>query len=68
MPYGVAFGYAFAACALLAIALYTLQPAYVDDQPNPGVIFIRWAIQGFLFFAIAAYIPPHIPKYWYRND
>lgn len=47
MPYGVAFGYAFAAFALGgSIWLYTLEAA----------VFFRWAVQGFVIFAVAAWI------------
>jgi len=47
MPFGVAFGYVFAAaCIIGGIWLWFL----------PGAVFFRWAVQGFALFAIAAFI------------
>jgi len=47
MPFGVAFGYVFAAaCIIGGIWLWFL----------PGAVFFRWAVQGFVLFAIAAFI------------
>lgn len=56
MPFGVAFGYAFAAFAIVTIALYLLRPTEIDGVPNPGVIYARWAVQGFIGFAIASFL------------
>ena len=47
MPFAVAFGYVFAvACFLGGIWIYF----------QPGAVFFRWAVQGFIIFAIAAWI------------
>lgn len=47
MPFGVAFGYALAAALLLGgVWLWTL----------PKAIFFRWAVEGFIGFAIAAFL------------
>ncbi|NKB29246.1 MAG: ABC transporter permease subunit [Rhodobacteraceae bacterium] len=47
MPYGVAFGYVLAAAALIgSVWLYT----------QDGAVFFRWAVQGLIGFAVAAYL------------
>ena len=47
MPFAVAFGYVFAAAALIgAVWLYFQE----------GAVFFRWAVQGFVIFAIAAWL------------
>jgi peptide/nickel transport system permease protein len=47
MPYGVAFGYVLAAAAILgSIWLYFQE----------GAVFFRWAVQGLVGFAVAAYL------------
>ncbi len=47
MPYGVAFGYVFAAAAVLGgIWLYFQESG----------VFFRWAVQGFAIFAVAAFL------------
>ncbi|MEM8631852.1 MAG: ABC transporter permease [Pseudomonadota bacterium] len=47
MPYAVAFGFVLAAAAILyGISLYFTESA----------VFFRWAVHGFIFFAVAAYI------------
>lgn len=57
MPYGVAFGYVFGAAALIFAVWYYFQPQVTDTGvPDAGVIFFRWAVQGFIAFAIAAWI------------
>ncbi|SMC56047.1 ABC transporter permease [Primorskyibacter flagellatus] len=47
MPYGVAFGYALAAGALLGGLWLWFQP---------GAVFFRWAFQGVVIFAIVAWL------------
>ena len=56
MPYGVAFGYALAV-ALLGLAVWYFFQPRVNEQgiPQAGVIFFRWAVQGFLGFAAVAW-------------
>ena len=57
MPLGVAIGYALAAAVLLISVLYYIQPTVTDaGVPNPGVTFFRWAINGLVVFAIAAFL------------
>ncbi|SDW79288.1 ABC transporter permease [Litoreibacter albidus] len=56
MPLGVAFGYVFAAAALLFSVWYFFQPQAVNDIPQPGVIFFRWAVIGLLGFAAASWL------------
>ncbi|KPP89159.1 MAG: peptide/nickel transport system permease protein [Rhodobacteraceae bacterium HLUCCA08] len=47
MSYGEAFGFALAAAALAGGTWLYLQP---------GAVFFRWAVQGFVIFAVAAYL------------
>ena len=47
MPFAVAFGYALAAAAVLGGVWLWFQP---------GATFFRWAVQGFVIFAIAAWL------------
>ncbi|PTX57772.1 peptide/nickel transport system permease protein [Litoreibacter ponti] len=56
MTFGVAFGYMLAAAALLFTVYYFFQPQSVDGVPQAGVIFFRWAVQGLLMFAAAAWV------------
>jgi peptide/nickel transport system permease protein len=35
---------------------YFFQPTDTDGVPRAGVIFFRWAVQGFLIFAVAAFL------------
>ena len=56
MPFGVAFGYVLAAVLLVFGVWYFFQPTDTDGVPRAGVIFFRWAVQGFLIFAIAAFL------------
>lgn len=57
MPLGVAYGYVFAAVCLAVGIWYYSQPVATEAGiPVPGVIFFRWAVQGFLAFGIAAYL------------
>lgn len=56
MTLGVAFGYVFATVALLFTVWYFFQPTSADGVPQAGVIFFRWAVQGLLIFAAAAWV------------
>ncbi|SFR35469.1 ABC transporter permease [Litoreibacter janthinus] len=56
MPLSVAFGYVFAAAALMLSIWYYFQPKTVDSVPQAGVIFFRWAVQGLLGFAAASWV------------
>jgi peptide/nickel transport system permease protein len=56
MPLGVAFGYVFAAAALLFSVWYFFQPKEVDGVPQAGVIFFRWAVIGLIGFATASWV------------
>lgn len=56
MPLGVAFGYVFAAVTLVFSAWYFFQPRVVDNVPQAGVIFFRWAVIGLLGFAAASWV------------
>lgn len=54
MPYGVAFGYMFAAAAILGgIWLYFEESG----------VFFRWAVHGFILFAIAAFFFRHAGRF-----
>ena len=56
MPFGVAYGYVLGV-TLAAIGIwYFFQPTAVDGVPNAGVMFFRWAVQGFVIFAAAAFL------------
>ncbi|MCP3970175.1 MAG: ABC transporter permease [Rhodobacteraceae bacterium] len=56
MPFGVAFGYVFGALALIGGIWFFLQPVELDGAPRASVIFFRWAVKGFIGFAIAAFL------------
>jgi peptide/nickel transport system permease protein len=56
MPLGVAFGYALAAAILMMSVVYYFHPKVVDNVPQAGVIFFKWAVNGLIIFAIAAFI------------
>lgn len=56
MPLGVALGYVFAVAAVLFSAWYFFQPRIVDNVPQAGVIFFRWAVIGLLGFAAASWV------------
>ncbi|MBU2992276.1 ABC transporter permease [Octadecabacter sp. 1_MG-2023] len=57
MGYGVAFGYVLAAALLIWAVWYYLQPLETDaGMKNAGVQFFRWAVQGFIIAAIAAFL------------
>ena len=56
MPFVVAFGYVAGLLVLIAAVSYYFRPLEVNGAPSAGVIFFRWAVQGFIGFAIAAYL------------
>ncbi len=56
MSFGVAYGYVFGALTLLAGIWLYVQPAELNGAPRASVMFFRWAVQGFILFAIAAYL------------
>ncbi len=56
MPFAVAFGYVAGLLVLIAAVSYYFRPVEVNGVPFAGVIFFRWAVQGFIGFAIAAYL------------
>ena len=56
MPFAVAFGYIAGLLVLIAAVSYYFRPVAVNGVPSAGVIFFRWAVQGFIGFAIAAYL------------
>jgi len=56
MPFVVAFGYVAGLLVLIAAVNYYFRPVEVNGVPSAGVIFFRWAVQGFVGFAIAAYL------------
>lgn len=57
MPIGVTFGYGLAAMALImSVLLYFAPAADEAGVPNAGVIFFRWAVNGLIVFAIAAFL------------
>ena len=56
MSFVIAFGYVFGGVVLAGAMIYYLQPTDKNGVPAAGVIFFRWAVQGFVGFAIAAYL------------
>ncbi|MDA9320344.1 ABC transporter permease [bacterium] len=56
MPFAVAFGYVAGLLVLIGAVSYYFRPVEVNGAPAAGVIFFRWAVQGFIGFAIAAYL------------
>ena len=56
MPFAVAFGYVAGLLVLIAAVSYYFRPVEVNGVPSAGVIFFRWAVQGLIGFAIAAYL------------
>ena len=56
MPFAVAFGYVAGLLVLIAAVSYYFRQVAVNGVPSAGVIFFRWAVQGFIGFAIAAYL------------
>jgi peptide/nickel transport system permease protein len=57
MTFGVAFGYVFGATLIVWAAYYYFQPKITEaGTPNAGVIFFRWAVQGFVIASITAFL------------
>ncbi len=57
MSYGVAFGYVLGGALLLWSFWYYFQPQMKDiGVPNAGVVFFRWAVQGFIVASIVAFL------------
>jgi peptide/nickel transport system permease protein len=57
MTFGVAFGYVFGAALFVWAVYYYFQPKITEaGSPNAGVIFFRWAVQGFIIASIAAFL------------
>ena len=56
MPFAIAFGYVFGVVVIMGAMLYYFQPIDNKSVPASGVVFFRWAVQGFMGFAIAAYL------------
>ena len=56
MPFAVAFGYVAGLLVLIAAVSYYFRPLEVNGVPSAVVIFFRWAVQGFIGFAIVAYL------------
>ena len=56
MPFAIAFGYVFAVVVIVSAMLYYFQPIDNKGVPASGVVFFRWAVQGFMGFAFSAYL------------
>lgn len=57
MSYGEAFGYVLGGALLIWAVYYYFQPKTLETGvPNSGVVFFRWAVQGFILAAIAAFL------------
>ncbi|MDA9208098.1 ABC transporter permease [Octadecabacter sp.] len=57
MGFGVAFGYVLGAAILVWAIWYYFQPSVLETGvPNAGVVFFRWAVQGFIIAAAAAFL------------
>ena len=56
MPFAIAFGYVFGVVVIVGAMLYYFQPIDNKGVPSSGVVFFRWAVQGFMGFAVAAYL------------
>ena len=56
MPFAIAFGYVFGVVVIVGAMLYYFQPIDNKGVPSSGVVFFRWAVQGFMSFAVAAYL------------
>ncbi|WP_417523334.1 ABC transporter permease [Marinovum sp.] len=57
MPLAVAFGYALSALLLVAGVWFYFQPTVTEAGiPRASVMFFRWAVQGFVIFALAAFV------------
>lgn len=57
MSFGGAFGYVLGAALLGWSVWYYFQPQITEaGVPNAGVTFFRWAVQGFIIAAVAAFL------------
>jgi len=56
MPFPLPFGNVGGRLVLIEPGAYTFQPVGVTGVRAPGGIFFRWAVQGFIGFAIVAYL------------
>ena len=56
MPFGVAFGYVLGAALLIFFVWFYFQPVEANGAPVASVMFFRWAVQGFIVAAIAAFL------------
>ncbi|WP_417205997.1 ABC transporter permease [Antarctobacter sp.] len=57
MPLAVAFGYVLGVAVVIFGVWYYFQPAVsAQGVPVAGVLFFRWAVQGFAIFGVAAWI------------
>lgn len=56
MPLTVAFGYVLGVAIVAWGIWYYLQPTQENGVARAGVVFFRWAVQGFVASAIAAWI------------
>ncbi|WP_323767867.1 ABC transporter permease [Antarctobacter sp.] len=57
MPLAVAFGYVLGVAVVVFGVWYYFQPVVsAQGMPVAGVLFFRWAVQGFAIFAVAAWI------------
>jgi peptide/nickel transport system permease protein len=57
MSFGGAFGYMLGTALLVWAVYYYFQPKLLETgAPNAGVVFFRWAVQGFIIASIAAFL------------
>ena len=57
MSLAVAFGYVLGVAVIVFAVWYYFQPAVTEQgMAVAGVLFFRWAVQGFAIFAVAAWI------------
>ncbi|MCC1491166.1 ABC transporter permease [Cognatishimia sp. F0-27] len=57
MPLAVAFGYVLGVTLAILAVFYYFQPVMTEQgTPDAGVTFFRWAVQGLIIFAIAAWV------------
>ena len=63
MPFGVAYGYVLGAVLILLAIWYYFQPVTLETGvANAGVMFFRWAIQGLIISAVAAWLFKQLGK------
>ena len=63
MPFGVAYGYVLGAVLILLAIWYYFQPVTLETGvANAGVMFFRWAIQGLIVSAVAAWLFKQLGK------